>query len=83
MKLEASLVEETGVGMMQIQSQLSNLTLQLQDIKKGKEIQEELWCTRCITEIYHKYNYLALMKYVASGAPNPMSTEGMYWCQVS
>jgi len=36
MKSEASLVGETGVGMAQIQNQLANLTLQLQDMKKGK-----------------------------------------------
>ena len=40
MKLESTPVGETSAGMMQIQSQLSNLTLQLQDIKKGKEVQE-------------------------------------------
>lgn len=34
MKLEASPLQEASVGMAQIQSQLANLTLQLQDIKK-------------------------------------------------
>ena len=37
MKLESSPIGEIGAGMMQIQSQLANLTLQLQDIKKGKK----------------------------------------------
>ena len=36
MKLEDSLVGEIGAGMMQIQSQLANLMLQIRDIKKGK-----------------------------------------------
>ena len=36
MKLESSPIGEIDAGMMQIQSQLLNLTLQLQDIKKGK-----------------------------------------------
>ena len=40
MKLEASLVGETGVRMAQIQNQLVNLTLHLQHMKKGKEIRE-------------------------------------------
>jgi len=40
MKLEASPIGETGVGMAQIQKQLANLTLQLHDIKKGKEVRE-------------------------------------------
>ena len=55
MKPEASLVVETGVGMNQIQSQPVNLTIQLQDIKKGKDIREEVWCTQCRTEGHHKY----------------------------
>ena len=42
MKLEASPIAETSVGMAQIQNQLANLTLQLQDIKKGKEVGEEV-----------------------------------------
>ena len=44
MKLEASPVGETRVGMNQIQSQLGNPTIQLQDIKKGRENNEEIWC---------------------------------------
>ena len=46
MKLEASPVGENAIMMSQIQTQLENLTLQLQDIKKGKEQHEDLWCTR-------------------------------------
>ena len=42
MKLEALLVGEVGVGMMQIQSQLAKLSLQIQDIRKGKEISKEV-----------------------------------------
>ena len=42
MKLEDSPVGETGVAMNQIQSHLENLTIQLQDINKGKEIREEV-----------------------------------------
>ena len=45
MKLEASQVGETAIGMDQIQAQLANLTLQLQDIKKAKEDCEYIWCT--------------------------------------
>ena len=41
MKLEGSPIGETGVGMSQIQSQLVSLTIQLQDIKKGKGHQKD------------------------------------------
>ena len=74
MKLESSLIGETDVGMMQIQSQLDNLTLQLQEIKKSKEVQEELWCTRCRIEGNHKDNFPKLMKYVTIGASNLINT---------
>ena len=37
MKLEASFIADGTAEMVQIQSQLANLTVQLQDIKKGKE----------------------------------------------
>ena len=45
MKLEASLIGDGAAGMIQIQSQLANLTIQLQDMKRGKEAHEDLWCT--------------------------------------
>ena len=45
MKLESSVVGDTDLGIMQIRSQLDNLIVQLQDIKRGKKVQEYLWCT--------------------------------------
>ena len=66
MKLESLPIQETGVGMMQIQSQLDNLMLQLQDINKGKDIQEDLECTQCRDEGHHKDNCPMLMDYVAT-----------------
>ena len=47
MKLEASPIGETVVGMNQIQAQLANMMLQLQDIKNAKEYRDDLWCTQC------------------------------------
>ena len=73
MKLEASPIAETSAGMTQIQSQLAHLTLQLQDIKKGKETREEVWCTKCITEGHSKEHCLVFVEYLASGAPNLLS----------
>ena len=68
--------------MMQIQSQLTNLTVELLDIKRGKEVQEELWCTRCRTDGHHHDNFPVLMNYVVEGASNPLNTQGMPWCRV-
>ena len=74
MKLEASPIGDGVAGMIQIQSQLANLTIKLQDIKRGKEVQEDLWCTRCPTNGHTKDDCPAYMNYILSGAPNPLST---------
>jgi hypothetical protein len=54
MKLEASPVGENNAGMAQVQSQLAALTIQLQEIMKGKEKHEGVWCITCRTEGHHK-----------------------------
>ena len=54
MKLEASPIGDGAAGMVQIQSQLANLTIQLQDIKKGKESHEYLWCKKMQNEQRHQ-----------------------------
>ena len=58
MKLEALLVSGNVVNINQIQTQLPNMTLQLQDIKKGKEHHEEVWCTQCHAQGHTKDNFL-------------------------
>ena len=54
----------------------------LQDIKRGKEVQEELWCIICKTYGHHKDNFSTLMNYVATGASNPLNTQEMPWCRI-
>ena len=44
MKLETAPVEDNS-GIAQIQAQLVEMALELRDIKKGKSIHEEVWCT--------------------------------------
>ena len=56
MKIESSPIGETRAGLMENHLYLVNLTLQLQNIKKGKEVQESIWCTRFRTEGHHKDN---------------------------
>ena len=80
MKQESSLIRDGGTGMMQIQSQLDNMTVQLHDIKKGKDACEDLWCTICRTDGHTKDNYPSYMKYISSGAPNPLRTHGLPLC---
>ena len=82
MKLEASPIGDGAVGMVQIQLELSNLTLQIQDIKKGKEAQDDFWCTKCRTDGHTKDSYPTFMNYVALGAPKPLNDQGLPWCRI-
>ena len=82
MKLEASLVGETAVGMNHIQAQLGNLMLQLQDIKKAKEDHDDLWCTRCHVGGHTKDTCSTFRNYLFLGAPNPLSCVGVPWCHI-
>ena len=82
MKLESSPTSDGTAGMVQIQSQLDNLMMQLQNIKKGKESQEDLWCKKYRMDGHTKDNCLTYMNYIASGAPNPLSAHGLPWCRI-
>ena len=82
MKLESSPIGETSEGMMQIQQQLSEIMLQLSEIKKEKSLQEEFQCTRCRSEGHHKDNFLMFMNYVTAGALNPVNTQGIPQCRI-
>ena len=44
MKLETTPIEDNS-GIAQIQAQLEEMALELRDMKKGKSIREEVWCT--------------------------------------
>ena len=77
MKLEESPLADTSTGMTNLQNQLANLTLQMHEIKKGKEIAQEIWCIKCKAQGHTKYNCPVYIEYLASGAPNPLSqTQG-------
>jgi hypothetical protein len=49
MKLESAPMGESNLGMSQILSQLTSLSLQVKDMKKdkGKYKREDIWCIRC------------------------------------
>jgi hypothetical protein len=72
MKLQASLVEENGAGMAQLQSKLEVITIQLQDIVKGKEKRKEVWCTTCRIEGHHNNECLDFQQYLNTRALNPL-----------
>ena len=43
MKLEASLVVDTNLGVQQIKTKLERLHMELQDLNEGKEVYAEVW----------------------------------------
>jgi hypothetical protein len=49
MKLELAPMGESSLGMSQILSQLTSLSLQVEDMKKdkGKDKREDIWCVIC------------------------------------
>ena len=72
MRLEASPVSDSMMGMDQLQKQLVNITLELQSLKKGKEVREEVCYTRCRTKGHSKEQCLVFAQYLVSGTLNPL-----------
>jgi hypothetical protein len=72
MRLEASPVSNSTMGMDQLQKQMVNVTLEQQSLKKEKEVREELWCTRCRTEGHSREHCPCFSEYIASGTPHPL-----------
>jgi hypothetical protein len=68
--------------MAQVQSQLATLTIQLQELAKGKEKHKEVWCVTCRKEGHHKNECPTFKYYLATGAPNPLATGGGVWCEI-
>jgi hypothetical protein len=71
MKLELAPMGESNSGMSQILSQLTSLSLQVEDIKKGKgkDKREDVWCVRSKLEGHDKEHYPPFHEYLASRAP--------------
>ena len=60
--------------MSQILSQLTSLSLWVEDMKKdkGKYKRQEIWCIRCKSEGHDKENYPLFHEYLASRALIPL-----------
>jgi hypothetical protein len=56
MKIESTPMGESSSGMSQILSQLTSLSLQVEDMKKdkGKYKREYVWCVRCRSKGHDK-----------------------------
>jgi hypothetical protein len=74
MKLESTPMGESNSGMSQILSQLTSLSLEVEDMKKdkGKYKREDIWCIRCKSEGHEKEHRPLFHGYLAFGDPNPL-----------
>ena len=61
--------------MSQILSQLTSLSLQVEDMKKdkGKYKREEIWCVKFRSEGHDKEHCPLFHEHLASGAPIPLN----------
>jgi hypothetical protein len=84
MKLESSPMGESISTMSQILSQLTNLSLQVEDMKrdKGKDKREDIWCIRCKSEGHDKEHYPLFHEYLVYGALSPLKQFTLPWCEV-
>ena len=80
MKLETTPVEDNS-GIAQIQAQLAEMALELHEMKKGKSIHKEVWCTRCRKEGHDKEQCPVLRNYMNTGVPNPFNPNVLY-CEI-
>jgi hypothetical protein len=74
MKIESAPIRESSSGMSQILSQLTSLSLQVEDMKKdkGKDKQEGIWCVRCRSEGHGKEHCPLFHEYLSSKALSPL-----------
>jgi hypothetical protein len=84
MKLESTPMEESSSGMSQILSQLTSLSLQVEDMNKdkGKGKREDIWCIRCKSEGHDKDYCPLFSEYLESGALSPLKKVTLPWCKV-
>jgi hypothetical protein len=79
MKLESSPVGDSG-GIAQVRMQLDALMIQLTKLRTGKEKQEQVWRTKCMTKGHHKEECPTFAQYLETGAPNPL--PGGRYCEI-
>jgi hypothetical protein len=74
MKLESTPMGEFSSGMSQILSQLTSLSLLVEDMKKekGKDKREDICCIICKSEGHEKEHCPLFNEYLASGAISPL-----------
>jgi hypothetical protein len=70
MKLESYPVRENG-GLVQLRMQLAALTIQMEEMTKGKKKNDQVWCIKCRTKGHHKDELPSFMQYLTIGGWYP------------
>jgi hypothetical protein len=75
MKLDSAPMGESSLGMSQILSRVTKLSLQVEDMKKekGKDKREDISCIICKSEGHDKEHCPLFNEYLASRAPSPLN----------
>ena len=79
-KLETAPVKDNS-GIAQIQAQLTEMDLEIRDMKKEKSTHEEVWCICSQTKGHDKDQFPVLRNYLNTGAPNPLNPSVLY-CEI-
>jgi hypothetical protein len=70
-------------GMAQVQSQLATLTIQLQELAKGKEkCMKKSGVPHAERKGHHKNECPTFREYLATGALNPLAPGGGVYCEI-
>jgi len=79
MRLHASPIPDTNLGVRQIHLQLESLHLELQSLKKEKETKPEvcaeIWCLKCKGHGHDKDHFPIYVNYIIGGGPIPLKLE--------
>jgi hypothetical protein len=74
---------KTSEVLAQVQSQVSNLNMQPQDMAKTKFMCKHVWCTACRSEEHRRDECPILPNYVVTGALIPFPTGSQIeWCEI-
>lgn len=94
MRLHEIPIQDVTLGVQQIHSQLQNLCLEMQSLKKEKEdrleAHEEVWCLKCKIQGHDKDHFPVFANYITGGGLIPLRQEAfaglsakpVLWCAI-
>ena len=63
-------------------NEVGKLGALVEDIKKGKEKREDIWCTQCHIDLHTKDNFPDFQNYLLSRESNTLSFGRVPWCHI-